>query len=230
VGAFQARKLLVDGLETFEGSQVFYGRPSAADFTEKDVLVVGGEEPALNCALELAAQNQDRRIVLLHRRDTMKAAPEKIALMRELCAAQKMTFMVGQVAGFETREGRLQSAKITETDGSERLLPMDVLLVFLGVSPKLGPVTHWGLDMERKQLKVDTEMFSTSTPGIFAVGDINTYPGKKKLLLSGFHECALAAFGAMPIIFPEKKVFLQYTTTSPRLHQILGVETNPLNG
>ena len=230
VGAFQARKLLVDGLETFEGSQVFYGRPSAADFTGKDVLIVGGEEPALNCALELAAQNQDRRIVLLHRRDTMKAAPEKIALMRELCAAQKMTFMVGQVTGFETREGRLQSAKITETDGSERLLPMDALLVFLGVSPKLGPVTHWGLDMERKQLKVDTEMFSTSTPGIFAVGDINTYPGKKKLLLSGFHECALAAFGAMPIIFPEKQVFLQYTTTSPRLHQILGVGANPLNG
>jgi thioredoxin reductase (NADPH) len=83
--------------------------------------------------------------------------------------------------------------------------------------------------MERKQLKVDTEMFSTSTPGIFAVGDINTYPGKKKLLLCGFHECALAAYGAMPIIFPEKKVLLQYTTTSPRLHQILGVGNNPLN-
>jgi thioredoxin reductase (NADPH) len=225
VGAFLARKLLVDGLEAFEGSQVFYGRPGTTDFAEKDVLIVGGEEPALNCALELAAQNQDRRIVLLHRRDTLKAAPEKIALMRELCAAQKMTFMVGQVSGFVASEGRLQTAKITVSDGGERLLPMNALLVFLGVSPKLGPVTHWGLDMERKQLKVDTEMFSTSTPGIFAVGDINTYPGKKKLLLSGFHECALAAYGAMPIIFPEKKVFLQYTTTSPRLHQILGVET-----
>ena len=225
VGAFQARKLLVDGLEVFEGSQVFYGRPSDADFAGKDVLIVGGEEPALNCALELAAQNQARSITLLHRRDTMKAALEKIDLMRELCAAQKMTFMVGQVNGFETREGRLKSAKITEPDGVERPLPMDVLLVFLGVSPKLGPVTHWGLDMERKQLKVDTEMFSTSSPGIFAVGDINTYPGKKKLLLSGFHECALAAFGAMPFIFPDKKIFLQYTTTSPRLHQILGVET-----
>ncbi len=225
VGAFQARKLLVEGLEAFEGSQVFYGCPSAADFTGNDVLIVGGEEPALNCALELASQNQARRIVLLHRRDTMKAAPEKIDLMRELCAAQKMTFMVGQATGIEASQGRLSAAKITDPDGVERLLPMDALLVFLGMSPKLGPLTHWGLDMERKQLKVDTEMFSTSTPGIFAVGDINTYPGKKKLLLSGFHECALAAFGAMPIIFPEKKVFLQYTTTSPRLHQILGVET-----
>ena len=230
VGAFLARKLLVEGLEGFEGSQVFYGHPSAHQFDGKDVLIVGGEEPALNCALELATQNQARRIVLLHRRDTMKAAPEKIALMRELCAAQKMTFMVGQVSGFESREARLHAVKITLPEGAERLLPMDALLVFLGVSPKLGPVTHWGLDMERKQLKVDTEMFSTSTPGIFAVGDINTYPGKKKLLLSGFHECALAAFGAMPIIFPEKQVFLQYTTTSPRLHQILGVGANPLNG
>ena len=223
VGAFLARKLVVHGLEAFERSQVFYGRPSVADFVGKDVIVVGGEEPALNCALELAAQGQARSIVLLHRRDTMKAAPEKIALMHELCAAQKMSFKIGQVTGFETTAGRLSSAQITELNGEERLLPTDALLVFLGVSPKLGPLSQWGLDMERKQLKVDTEMFSTSIPGIFAVGDINTYPGKKKLLLCGFHECALAAFGAMPIIFPEKKVLLQYTTTSPRLHQILGV-------
>jgi thioredoxin reductase (NADPH) len=230
VGAFQARKLLVDGLEAFEGSQVFYGHPSAADITGKDVLIVGGEEPALNCALELATQNKARSIVLLHRRDTLKAAPDKIALMRELCAAQKMTFTVGQVTGIEASNDRLSAAKITGQDGAEHLLSMDTLLIFLGLSPKLGPLTQWGLDMARKQLSVDTEKFSTSTPGIFAVGDINTYPGKKKLLLSGFHECALAAFGAMPIIFPEKQVFLQYTTTSPRLHQILGVGTNPLNG
>lgn len=230
VGAFQARKLLVDGLEAFEGSQVFYGRPSDADFTGKDVLIVGGEEPALNCALELAAQNQARSIMLLHRRDTLKAAPEKIALMRELCVAQKMTFMVGQVTGIEAHEGRLSAAKITEQEGAERSVPLDTLLVFFGLSPKLGPLTLWGLDMARKQLTVDTEKFSTSTPGIFAVGDINTYPGKKKLLLCGFHECALAAFGAMPIIFPEKQVFLQYTTTSPRLHQILGVGSSSLSG
>jgi thioredoxin reductase (NADPH) len=225
VGAFLARKLVLDGLEAFEGSQVFYGRTSAKDFTGKDVLIVGGEEPALDCALQLVTQHKARSIVLLHRRDTLKAAPEKIAMMQELCAAEKMSFKVGQVTGFEATSGSLSAAQITEPDGVERLLPTDALLVFLGVSPKLGPLTQWGLDMERKQLKVDTEMFSTSIPGIFAVGDINTYPGKKKLLLCGFHECALAAYGAMPIIFPEKKVLLQYTTTSPRLHQILGVAT-----
>jgi thioredoxin reductase (NADPH) len=106
-----------------------------------------------------------------------------------------------------------------------RVVPLDMLLVFFGLSPKLGPIAQWGLDIERKQLKVDTERFSTNVPGIFAVGDINTYPGKKKLILSGFHECALAAFAAAPLIFPDKKIHLQYTTTSPKLHKVLGVES-----
>ena len=108
---------------------------------------------------------------------------------------------------------------------SQLLLPLDDLLVFFGLSPKLGPIAEWGLDLERKQIKVDTEKFQTNVPGIFAVGDINTYPGKKKLILSGFHEAALAAFGAAPYIFPDKKIHMQYTTTSPKLHKILGVET-----
>jgi thioredoxin reductase (NADPH) len=106
-----------------------------------------------------------------------------------------------------------------------RVVPLDMLLVFFGLSPKLGPIAEWGLGIERKQIVVDTEKFQTSIPGIFAVGDINTYPGKKKLILSGFHEAALAAFGAAPIVFPEKRVLLQYTTTSPKLHKVLGVET-----
>jgi thioredoxin reductase (NADPH) len=134
--------------------------------------------------------------------------------------------VVGQVTGYEEKDGQLTAVKVTGGDGVTRQVPLDVLLVFFGLSPKLGPIADWGLDIERKQLKVDTEKFSTSVPGIFAVGDINTYPGKKKLILSGFHECALAAFGAAPIIFPEKgKIHLQYTTTSPKLHKVLGVET-----
>ena len=107
----------------------------------------------------------------------------------------------------------------------DELFPLDALLVFFGLSPKLGPIADWGLDIERKQLVVDTEKFATSVPGIFAVGDINTYPGKKKLILSGFHECALAAFAAAPYIFPDRKIHLQYTTTSPKLHKVLGVES-----
>jgi thioredoxin reductase (NADPH) len=133
--------------------------------------------------------------------------------------------MVGQVSGFEETDGRLTQVKVTGGDGVTRTVPLDMLLVFFGLSPKLGPIAEWGLDLERKQIVVDTEKFQTNVPGIFAVGDINTYPGKKKLILSGFHEAALAAFGASPIVFPEKRVLLQYTTTSPKLHKVLGVES-----
>ena len=136
-----------------------------------------------------------------------------------------MQFIVGQVTGIDERDGRLTQIKVTGADGVTRVVPLDMLLVFFGLSPKLGPIAQWGLGIERKQVVVDTEKFQTSVPGIFAVGDINTYPGKKKLILSGFHEAALAAFGASPIIFPDKRVLLQYTTTSPKLHKVLGVES-----
>jgi thioredoxin reductase (NADPH) len=145
--------------------------------------------------------------------------------MRELCEAYEMQFMVGQITGFDERDGRLGAVKVTGADGVTRVVPLDMLLVFFGLSPKLGPIADWGLGIERKQIVVDTEKFETSIPGIFAVGDINTYPGKKKLILSGFHEAALAAFGAAPYVFPDKRVLLQYTTTSPKLHKVLGVES-----
>jgi thioredoxin reductase (NADPH) len=136
-----------------------------------------------------------------------------------------MQFLVGQISGFEEQDARMTEVRVTSLDGLTRRIPLDALLVFFGLSPKLGPIAEWGLDLDRKQILVDTEKFETNVPGIFAVGDINTYPGKKKLILSGFHEAALAAFGATRYIFPERKVHLQYTTTSPKLHKILGVET-----
>ncbi len=146
--------------------------------------------------------------------------------MHELCDALEMQFIVGQVTGFEeARRPAHRRARSPARDGVTRVVPLDMLLVFFGLSPKLGPIADWGLDIERKQLMVDTEKFETNVPGIFAVGDINTYPGKKKLILSGFHECALAAFGAAPYVFPDKRIHLQYTTTSPKLHKVLGVET-----
>jgi thioredoxin reductase (NADPH) len=227
VGAFQPRTLKVEGLEKFEGSQLFYRVKNPADFAGKNLVIVGGGDSALDWALNFAAEgpNKAESVILTHRRDGFKAAPASVAKMRELCDAYEMQFIVGQITGIEERDGKLVGTKVTGSDGVTRVVPMDTLLVFFGLSPKLGPIADWGLDIERKQLVVDTEKFSTNIPGIFAVGDINTYPGKKKLILSGFHECALAAFGAMPIIFPEKKVFLQYTTTSPKLHKVLGVES-----
>jgi thioredoxin reductase (NADPH) len=227
VGAFQPRTLKVDGLPVFEETQVFYNVKNPEDFAGKNLVIVGGGDSALDWALEFVKDTPHKAesVILIHRRDAFQAAPANIAKMRALCEAQEMQFMVGQVTGYEEADGRLTGMKVTGADAVTRVVPLDVLLVFFGLSPKLGPIADWGLDIERKQLKVDTEKFSTSVPGIFAVGDINVYPGKKKLILCGFHECALAAFGAMPIIVPDKKVFLLYTTTSPKLHKVLGVES-----
>jgi len=227
VGSFQPRLLKVDGLDKFDDSQLFYRVRNPAQFAGKNIVIVGGGDSALDWALNFAQDgpNKAESVILIHRRDGFRAAPASVAKMKELCDAYEMQFIVGQVTGYEEQDGKLTGAKVTGGDGVTRVVPLDMLLVFFGLSPKLGPIAEWGLNIERKQVVVDTEKFETNVPGIFAVGDINTYPGKKKLILSGFHEAALAAFGAAPYIFPEKRIHLQYTTTSPKLHKVLGVET-----
>lgn len=228
VGAFQPQRLKAEGIERFEERQLFYRVRDPADFAGRHLAIVGGGDSALDWALHFAQDGPHRAasVTLLHRRDGFQAAPASVARMRALCEAGRMQFLVGQITGYEAEGegGRLTQALVTGPDGTARQLPLDALLVFLGLSPKLGPIADWGLAIERKQLVVDTATFSTSEPGIFAVGDINTYPGKKKLILSSFHECALAAYGAAPIVFPERRVLLQYTTTSTRVHEILGVD------
>ena len=227
VGSFQPRLLKVDGLEKYLDTQLFYSVRNPAQFAGKNLVIVGGGDSAIDWALNFVqtGSNRAESVILLHRRDGLKAAPASVARMRELCDALEMQFLIGQVTGIEESAGRLSGVKVTAGDGVTRLVPLDMLLVFFGLSPKLGPIAQWGLGLERKQIVVDTEKFETSTPGIFAVGDVNTYPGKKKLILSGFHEAALAAFGAAPYVFPDKRIQLQYTTTSPKLHKALGVET-----
>ncbi|WP_028997995.1 NAD(P)/FAD-dependent oxidoreductase [Azohydromonas australica] len=229
VGSFQPRTLKVEGLDAFNDKQVFYRVKNPAQFAGKNLVIVGGGDSALDWALNFAQDgpNKAESVILIHRRDGFRAAPASVAKMKELCDAYEMQFIVGQITGIDTSaDGQtLTGVKVTGGDGVTRVVPMDMLLVFFGLSPKLGPIADWGLALERKQIVVDTEKFQTSVPGIFAVGDVNTYPGKKKLILSGFHEAALAAFGAVPYIFPEKRVHLQYTTTSPKLHKVLGVET-----
>lgn len=227
VGSFQPRLLKVEGLEKFDGTQLFYRVKNPAQFAGRNLVIVGGGDSALDWALNFVQEGPHKAesVILVHRRDGFRAAPASVAKMHELCQALEMQFVVGQVSGFEEAGGRLTAVKIIGGDGVTRVMPLDMLLVFFGLSPKLGPIAEWGLGLERKQIVVDTEKFQTNVPGIFAVGDINTYPGKKKLILSGFHEAALAAFGASPIVFPDKRVLLQYTTTSPKLHKVLGVET-----
>ena len=223
VGAFQPRTLKLDGIEAFENRQLFYRIKNPSIFEGKNIVICGGGDSALDWTLALVGKAES--VVLLHRRDEFRAAPASVAKMRELCDNFEMQNITGQVTGYETSDGQITELKVTGQDGVTRRLPMDAMLVFYGLSPKLGPIAEWGLEIERRQIVVDTEKFETSVPGIFAVGDINTYPGKKKLILSGFHEAALAAFGAAPYIFPNKKIHLQYTTTSPKLHKVLGVDS-----
>jgi thioredoxin reductase (NADPH) len=223
VGSFQPRTLKIDGIDQYLGRQLFYRVKDPIQFHGKNLVICGGGDSALDWALALTGKAES--VILVHRRDGFRAAPASVAKMRQLCDALEMQFLVGQLTGFEEAHDRMTAVRVTSLDGVTRKVPLDALLVFFGLSPKLGPIAHWGLDIERKQVVVDTEKFETSVPGIFAIGDINTYPGKKKLILSGFHEAALAAFGAAKYVFPDKKIHLQYTTTSPKLHKVLGVET-----
>jgi len=235
VGSFQPRTLKVEGVERYEGTQVHYRVKSPAQFAGKNLLIMGGGDSALDWALNFCAGNADgnphkaESVIVVHRREDFRAAPASVAKMKELCDAMEMQFIVGQATGIDEAlidgTSQLTGVKITGNDGITRVVPCDQVLAFFGLSPKLGPIAEWGLALERKQIVVDTEKFETSVPGIFAVGDVNTYPGKKKLILSGFHETALAAFGAAPYVFPDKRVHLQYTTTSPKLHKVLGVES-----
>jgi thioredoxin reductase (NADPH) len=225
VGAFQPKKLTVEGLNAFAGTQLFYHLGAENDFAGKKITIVGSEDAAVDAAIQLANIPLNK-VTLLHRRDVFKAEPDKLETMRQLIAAGKLQLRIGQIAGFEEQNHQLTALQVTDVDGKTAPLPVDTLLVLQGLSPKLGPVAEWGLDIERKQLKVDTEKFQTSETGIFAVGDINTYPGKKKLILCGFHEATLAAFAAAALVIPETPTLLQYTTTSTLLHQRLGV-THP---
>ena len=222
VGSFQPRRLVLEGVERFEGKSVHYRVKSAADYHGRDLVICGGGDSALDWTVALC--EKARSLTLVHRRAEFRAAPATVARMRELVAAGKMQFVEGQVLALHSDNQKLTGVVLKSTDGHTTLqVPADHVLAFYGLHPKLGPVAEWGLEMEKKALKVHTENFQTSVPGIFAIGDINTYPGKKKLILSGFHEAALAAFGIQHHLYPQKRQFLQYTTTSPIMQKRLGV-------
>jgi thioredoxin reductase (NADPH) len=225
VGAFVAKELKVDGLSAFAGTQVFYRRHSPAQFANQHVVVVGGEESAVAHAVALASSGTQHAssVTLVHRRDVLQASSSALAELATLRAKGHIRFLAGQITGIQTQAGRLTGVTVTTPEDQTLPLPLDTLLVCQGISPKLGPISDWGLAMTRKQLTVDTATFATSAPGIYAVGDINTYPGKKKLIVCGFHEATLAAFAAASYLNPDQSQVLQYTTSSALLQQRLGV-------
>jgi len=221
VGSFQPRRLVVEGAETLEGRQIHYRVRDSQQYHGQHLLILGGGDSALDWALDFTGKAAS--VTLVHRRAEFRAAPASVARMRELEAAGQLRFHEGLVDGLDVEGDVLRAARIKTVAGDVVRVPCDHAFAFYGLHPKLGPIAEWGLELEKKALKVDTEKFQTSEPGIFAVGDINTYPGKKKLILSGFHEAALAAFGVQGWLYPDKKQFLQYTTTSPAMQKRLGV-------
>ena len=224
VGSFQPRKIRLNGLEAFEETSVHYRVRNPEQFTDKNIIILGGGDSALDWAVALAGTAKSMTIV--HRRPEFRGAQATVDKLMALCDTGKARFVEGKISGFADDGDRLNSVTIATNSGDDVELPVDALMAFFGLAPKLGPIAEWGLDLNRKTVNVDTEKFETNIPGVFAIGDINFYPGKKKLILSGFHEAALAAFAAKAIIEPGKKVHLQYTTTSPVMHKRLGVESD----
>jgi thioredoxin reductase (NADPH) len=221
LGSFQPRRLLVPEAERFEGRQVHYRVRRAEEFHGQDLLIAGGGDSALDWALEFCGKA--RSVTLVHRRAEFRAQPLSVARMQELAAAGRLRHLEGTIQSLAIEDDRVAGAVILGRDKATTAVRCQQVIACFGLHPKLGPVAGWGLALEKKALAVDTEKFQTSVPGIFAIGDINTYPGKKKLILSGFHEAALAAFGVQHHVYPEKRQYLQYTTTSPVMRERLGV-------
>jgi thioredoxin reductase (NADPH) len=220
-GSFQPKRPPIAGIDAYEGKSVFYAVRKMEEYRGRDIVIVGGGDSALDWTLNL--QPLAKRLTLVHRRDDFRAAPHSVNAMRELVAAGKMDLIIGQTGKLTGAGGQLTSVTIKTNDGAEKEIACDRLIPFFGLTMKLGPVAKWGLNLHENLVPVDTEKFETNVPGIFAVGDINHYPGKLKLILSGFHEAALAAQKVHRYVYPDKKLTFQYTTSSTSLQKKLGV-------
>lgn len=220
-GSFTPKRPPLDGIEAYEGTSVFYSVRKIESMRGRDVVVAGGGDSALDWTLNL--QPVAKSLTLVHRRDEFRAAPHSVEKMRALVADGKVRLAIGQVTKLNGSGGQLSSVTL-KTAVSEETLPCTALLPFFGLTMKLGPVANWGLNLHENLIPVDTEKFETSEHGIFAIGDINHYPGKLKLILSGFHEAALMAQAAHKIVYPGKKLLFQYTTSSSSLQKKLGVK------
>lgn len=223
-GSFVPKKPSIPGIDQYEGQSVFYAVRKMEQFKDKRIVIAGGGDSALDWTLGL--QPLAESITLVHRRDDFRAAPDSINKMRALVAEKKMSLEIANISGLSGDNGELRSVALRSKERGEYQIETDCLLAFYGLTMKLGPIANFGLHLHENLIPVDTEKFETGTPGIFAIGDINHYPGKLKLILSGFHEAALMAQQAFRIVYPDKKLRFQYTTSSSDLQQKLGVGGN----
>jgi thioredoxin reductase (NADPH) len=221
-GSFTPKRPPLPGIEAYEGKSVFYSVRKMEQLRGRDVLIVGGGDSALDWTLNL--QPIAKSLTLLHRRAEFRAAPTSVQKMLALVESGAIAFKLGQVTALQGEGGQLRSVTVKGADGATFEQPAEIMMPFFGLTMKLGPVADWGLNLHDNLIPVDTAKFETSEKGIFAIGDINTYPGKLKLILSGFHEAALMAQQAHKYVYPDKKLIFQYTTSSSNLQKKLGVK------
>jgi thioredoxin reductase (NADPH) len=223
-GSFVPKKPSIPGIADYEGTSVFYAVRQMEQFRGKHLVIAGGGDSALDWALALQAVAAS--VTLVHRRDDFRAAPDSINKMRDLVAAGKMKLKIANITGLSGDNAQLHTVSLSSKEAGDSHIEADCLLAFYGLTMKLGPIADFGLNLHENLIPVDTEKFETTTPGIFAIGDINHYPGKLKLILSGFHETALMAQQAFRYVYPERKLRFQYTTSSSDLQTKLGVSKN----
>jgi thioredoxin reductase (NADPH) len=220
-GSFVPKRPPIPGIEAYEGTSVHYAVRKMESFRDKNILIAGGGDSALDWTLNLAPIAKS--LTLVHHRDGFRAQQHSVNQMRELVAAGKVNFHVASVKHLHGADGQLHAATLQHHDKSETQIDIDTFLPFFGLTIKLGPIAEFGLNLHENLIQVDTAKFESEQPGLFGIGDIITYPGKLKLILSGFHEAALMAQAAFHICRPNEKLRFQYTTSSSNLQKKLGV-------
>ncbi len=221
VGSFEPRKLTLKDAEKYEGKSVFYSVTNKGLFKNKNISIFGGGDSALDWALELSKTS---KVTLLHRRNEFRGAPHTLSQIKDL--EKKGIIKIKTPCQLSSIDGikDIEAISIKFDNGKIEKIETDIILSFFGLIMKLGPIAEWGLNMEKKTISVNSENFQTNKPGIFAIGDICSYPGKLKLILSGFHEAALASVECFKRARPNEKYRFEFTTASKTIHERLGVE------
>ena len=223
VGSFEPRKFPTKSADQFDGISVLYSVKDKTIFKDKSVVIFGGGDSALDWAIELSKIS---KVTLIHRRDEFRGAQSSVDKVKELKKQNKIELLTKYSIKDVKGNGNLESVEIKHDDGNNKEIKADYVLGFFGLIMQLGPILEWGLNIDKKTIEVDTEKFETNQKGIYAVGDICTYPGKLKLILSGFHEGALAARACFKLARPNEKYRFEFTTSSKSIKDRLGVKSD----